>query len=436
MSKLQYLFDASHRIKKPLLFITIFIVLSGCSKGLNYHALESHMVNYDCVAATEYIENNKKDYGSNRELLFLLDAGMINMLCGNYEKSNAYFHRAEIFAEELWTKSITRESASFLLNDYTIPYSGEDFERALINLFSSINYLQLGQLDESLVEVRRLDAVLNMINDKYSKKNVYSEDAFGRYLSGLIYEADNNLNDAYIDYYKALHIFETYEEHYGTPVPSILIEDLVRAAQSTGRTDEIQSYFDEDISASRSNGNTAPDHGKIVLIHFNSIAPVKQSAEIFIPTQEGPVALAFPSYHVVEPYCRNSRMIAASASQQIVSDTEIVEDINRIAVKNLEDRRGRITLKMIARVAAKQIAIHKVKDKTARQLLNIANLFVEQADTRSWRTLPGEIYLGRLIVPAGKYDVNISLCGEGEQFVETVYINPGETRFVLYESMF
>jgi len=112
------------------------------------------MVNYDCVAATEYIENNKKDYGSNRELLFLLDAGMINMLCGNYEKSNAYFHRAEILAEELWTKSITRESASFLLNDYTIPYSGEDFERALINLFSSINYLQLGQLDESLVEVR------------------------------------------------------------------------------------------------------------------------------------------------------------------------------------------------------------------------------------------------------------------------------------------
>ena len=81
---------------------------------------------------------------------------------------------------------------------------------------------------------------------------------------------------------------------------------------------------------------------------------------------------------------------------RISSDTELVEDINRIALKNLEDRRGRITLKMAARAATKQIAIHKVKNKTARELLNIANIFVERADTRSWRTLPGEIYLGSL----------------------------------------
>ncbi len=394
------------------------------------------MVNHDCVAAVEHIESHEKDYGSNRHLLFLLDAGMIHMLCGNYEKSNTYFQRAEIHAEELWTKSLTRESASFLLNDYTVPYSGEDFERALINLFSALNYLQLGQLDESLVEVRRLDAVLNMINDQHSKKNVYREDAFGRYLSGLIYEASKNLNDAYIDYYKALHIFEQYEENYGTPVPSILIEDLVRAAQASGRTDEIQEYFDDNISASRLQGTGEPDHGKIILIHFNSIAPVKRSTEIFIPTRDGPVALAFPDYQIVEPYCRNSRMIADSVSQRIASDTELVEDINRIAVKNLEDRRGRITLKMIARVAAKQIAIHKVKDKTTRQILNIANIFIEKADTRSWRTLPGEIYMGRLLVPEGKYDINIIRCGEGERFVETVYVKPGETRFVLYESMF
>jgi hypothetical protein len=419
-----------------ILITAVIIFLSGCSMGINYHALESHMVNNDCASAGAYLEDNKKKYGSNRELLFLLDSAMIHMLCGKYEKSNEYFHRAEALTEELWTKSITKETAAFLLNDYTIPYSGEDFEKALINLFSAINYLKLGQFDDSLVEVRRLDSVLTMLNDQYSKKNMYKEDAFGRYLSGIIYEADNNLNDAYIDYYKGLHIFQDYEEKYGTPIPSIFMDDLMRVARATGRTNEIQSFIDEYGGAGWTEDYEAGDRGWIVLIHFNGTAPVKRSSQIFIPTKDGPVALAFPVYDVLKPYCRDSRVIAVSDAERILSDTELVEDINSIALKNLDDRRGRITLKMIARVAAKQIAIHKVENKTARELLNIANLFVEQADTRSWRTLPGEIYLGRLFVPAGQYDIHVSQCGKKERFVETVYVKPGETKFVLYESMF
>ena len=421
-------------MKNLLLLITGFIVLSGCSTGIKYHALESHMVKNDCAAASEYVENHKKDYGSNRQLLFLLDSAMINMLCGNYEKSNEYFHRAEALTEELWTKSITKESAAFLLNDYTVPYSGEDFEKALINLFSAINYLKLGKFDDSLVEIRRLDAVLNMLNDQYSKKNVYKEDAFARYLSGIIYEADNNLNDAYIDYYKALHTFQDYEDKYGTPIPSIFMQDLIRVAKATGRTDEIQSFIDK--YGSSGTYNDKADSGSIVLIHFNGIAPVKRSVQIFIPTRDGPVALAFPRYDISRPFCRKSRVTVESASERISSDTELVEDINTIAIKNLEDRRGRITLKMAARVAAKQIAIHKVENKTARELLNIANIFVERADTRSWRTLPGEIYLGSLFVPEGIYNVHVSQCNERQRFVETVKVKAGETKFVIYESMY
>ena len=423
-------------MKNLFLIITFIIFLSGCSMGINYHSLQSHMVNNDCAAAGEYLENNKKKYGSNKELLFLLDSAMINMMCGNYEKSNEYFHRAEALTEELWTKSITKETAAFLLNDYTVPYAGEDFEKALINLFSAINYLKLGQFDDSLVEVRRLDSVLTMLNDKYSKKNNYKEDAFGRFLSGIIYEADSKLDDAYIDYYKALHTFQDYEDKYGTPMPSIFVENLARVAGAVGRTDEIQSFIDGYGSTGWSEHDGTGNQGRIVFIHFNGTAPVKRSTEIFIPSRDGPIALAFPRYEVTQPYCRNSRVIAESDSERISSDTELVEDINQIALKNLEDRRGRITLKMIARVAAKQIAINKVENKTTREILNIANLFVERADTRSWRTLPGEIYLGSLFVSEGEYNIHVSRCGESERFVETVHVAPGETKFILYESMY
>jgi hypothetical protein len=68
-------------------------------------------------------------------------------------------------------------------------------------------------------------------------------------------------------------------------------------------------------------------------------------------------------------------------------------------------------------------------------LLSLANSLLEQADTRTWRTLPGEIYLSRLFVPEGKYFLYVDQCGEGKQLKEYVDVKAGETKFVLYESM-
>jgi hypothetical protein len=167
----------------------ILLLLSGCAPGLNYRTLDSQMTAGDCTAATGYIEKSEASYGANRRLIFLMDAAAVNMYCGRYEKSNLYLHEADLLAEDLWTKSITREGVAFLVNDYTIAYSGEDFEKAFVNMLSAINYAVLGRYDEALVECRRLNSKLVEINEKYEKKSVYKEDAFGRYLSGLLYEA-------------------------------------------------------------------------------------------------------------------------------------------------------------------------------------------------------------------------------------------------------
>ncbi|WDP84092.1 MAG: hypothetical protein HUN05_02055 [Desulfobacter sp.] len=35
--------------------------------------------------------------------------------------------------------------------------------------------------------------------------------------------------------------------------------------------------------------------------------------------------------------------------------------------------------------------------------LNILNTLVEHADTRSWRTLPGQIYMRRFFLPPGQW---------------------------------
>jgi len=419
-------------------------VLAGCAGSIDYGELGQLVRTRKCPVAVDYVHGRESAYGSNQRLLYYLDAAMVNMVCGRYDESNGYLHSAEALADKLWTKSISKEAASFLLNDYTIPYAGEDFERALINLFSAINYVMLGQYDEALVECRRLDANLAVYNQKYEKKNVYKEDAFGRYLSGIIYEAVGSLDDAFIDYYRAYQVFLDYRRNYGTPVPSILVEDLVRLARRTGREDEVRVLIgDTTASTDRSLPETGRE-GKIVLIHFNGRAPVKKDNRIHIPTPNGPVTIAFPTFEVIQPACGGATVVAESADTRTVSTAALVEDIKRIAVKNLDDRKGRLVAKEIARVAAKQGAIELatkgIRDSQTRRLVkifaNVVNTAIERADTRSWRTLPAEVYLTRVFVPAGTYRVAVRTCGRESVLAPSLEVGPGETKFLFHETMY
>ncbi len=419
------------------LYLSLLLLSAGCSGGIDYEKLNIHMQKDSCLAAVKYIEKSESLYLSNEKLLFFLDAGMVHMLCGNYEQSNVYLHLAEDLAEDLRTKSLSKETASFFVNEYTRPYAGEDFEKALINLFSALNYISLGQYDEALVECRRLDSFLNEINDSYAKKNVYKEDAFGRYLSGILYEADKNPDDAYIDYFKALQAFIDYRKNYGMPVPGFFLEDLSRIAEEVGRSKEILPYLKENDNITWQKQSETKGLGKIVFIQFNGKSPVKRDEKIVLPAKDGPVTISFPRYSVQYPHCRSSRIIAENTSTYVEADTELVEDINKIAVKNLDDRKGRILAKTVARIVAKRLMINAAtKDKDERTLLNIADVFIERADIRTWRTLPGEIYMGRLFLPEGEYDVSVSQCGNEWERVESLNLKKGETRFVLFESMY
>lgn len=431
------------QMMRIILFVTIFALLFGCSSGLNYRKLNNHLSSNNCKSALEYMEQSEGDYGSNAKLLFFLDSAMVNMTCGNFEASQKRFHEAEHLADKLWTKSVSKNIFSLVSNEYVLPYNGEDFERALINLMSAIGYLQTDQIDEALVEFRRLDTLLTLYNSKYEKKNVYKEDAFARYLSGIVNETDNELDDAFIDYYKACQIYAEYKGAYGTHVPSSLEEDLLRVAEIVDRMDEAKSVVSDVEKRFWLKQQDAADMGKIVFIQFIGHAPLKTEKIIFIPTRYGPVTLAFPKFTIDPPQCRSSLITLTSASNTTESKTVLVEDVNQIAVKNLSDRKGRVIAKTLARAIAKQIAINEISElegddweQTIKIVLNLLNTAIERADTRSWRTLPGEIYLARVFLPKGNYQISVSRCGAAKKRPESVKINAGETRYILHDSRY
>ena len=399
--------------------LLVALILVGCSGVTILSELNENLIHGDCASATGLIENSAKRYGRNAELLYLLDAAMVNLQCGDLDAAQRYFQGAGDLAERLWTESISRHALAMVTNDRALPYAGEDFERVMIHLMSAIGYLKADQPDEALVEARRLDSLLAVYNDKYEKKNVYREDAFARYLSGILHEADGDWDTAFIDYRRAVKIYQTDYTAYGTGLPKMLVADLVRAARVVDRLDDIKDLVPDEKMNREPSMNQA-DQGFVVFITFAGYAPQKVQDMLVVPTPYGPVGIAFPRMNVLEPRCSHGRLTLYGEDRFFEADLALVEDINRIAVKNLDDHKGRIMAKAIARAAAKQVAInslsHSTNDRDLRHaieiILNLVNILaVEKADTRSWQTLPGRIYMTRLHAPTGEYTAVLDACG-------------------------
>lgn len=421
------------------------ILNSGCAGQGVFLELESNLQNGNCEQAVQLMENSRQSYGGSARLLYLLDSAMVNMHCKNHDTAQVFLHEAETLSEELWTESITRNAAAMVTSDYALEYAGEDYERVHIHLMSAIMYLQTGNLDDALVECRRLNSLLELINSGYEKKNVYREDAFARYLSGTLNEADGEMDDAFIDYLLAFKSYSSDYSAYDTELPDILVEDLLRLGAEVHRMDDVKALIPDAGEWYDPNIKNIAESGKVILIVFSGHAPRKIEDRFFVPTPNGPVGIAFPEMAVSPPLCSHGLLTLVGERNVVDGPLVLVEDINSIAVKNLDDRKGRIMAKTVARAVAKQLVIdgiaNQADDKRDQQnisiALNILNLaFIERADTRSWRTLPGEILMARLFVTSGTYTGRLSMCLDRQMDMGQVTIKAGETTYLFMDTRY
>ncbi len=128
-----------------------------------------------------------------------------------------------------------------------------------------------------------------------------------------------------------------------------------------------------------------------------------------------------------------------------------MENIGSIAVKNLENRIGRIKTKAIARATTKYLATKAASRRAKKEggglagLLvqvagNVASVATEQADIRHWRLLPAEIRVGKIAVPPGEYEGRISFINASgatitSREIERFPVERGEKRFITYRTL-
>ena len=150
--------------------------------------------------ADKLMIKEKKDETGRNATLHFLNHGYVAFMMKDWTRSNEYFSKADQIIEDQ-QKNYAIDAAALLSNPMIKPYKPEDFEVVMLNYFTTLNYINLGQFEDAMVECKRINIKLNKLNDKYgNKKNRYQHDAFANLLMGLMYDAGHNYNDAFIAY--------------------------------------------------------------------------------------------------------------------------------------------------------------------------------------------------------------------------------------------
>ncbi len=355
------------------ILILIWFLFVGCAKQ-PYSPTESDAHKKyekgDFEGALEALE--KEPYRKKDRLLYLLDKATFLHAAGHYEESNTVFEEAFHAAEYWESKSAGQEIAAAFTNETVLPYSGEIYERLLIQTFQMLNYALLGKMDEALIEVRQYH------NDLYRFfgfpiPKAY-QDAFAFKLASLLWELHGQKDDARIDNQKALK-------------------------------SNIQS-------------GSVPNNGNVIVILETGLAPILEGEKTVIAD----IVIKLPKI--------KEREFETDPVQIVVDKKEMFEsiplnNITTMASANLEKKLEIAKTHKFFKTALKEWAeakiLYTLKDKPSNMpegarlaqaifagaaVALIANS-LEAADLRIWSTLPNTFQIARLSLPSGEHTLKI-----------------------------
>lgn len=426
-------------IRWVVCWLLVFMLVAGCA---TYHAKNIRL--YQAIetgqfeTANKILEKDTKTPKNRNRLLYYLDRGYVSWMLSDFPKSVEYLNIAENIIDD-YSMSLGAEALALVSNPMVKPYKAEDFETVMVNCFKAINYMQMYQPDEAMVECRRINLKLNNLNDKYKDhKNRYQNDAFAHTMMGLLYDANGDYNNAFIAFRNALEVYETdYVQNFNVHAPHQLKLDILRTAYLSGFGEEVD-YYERQFNIRYT--PVQKPQAELIFFWMNGFCPIKDEWSInftIIRGEGGMVTFAneelgfsFPFFlgsssepsgfsdlkliRVAFPKYVERKPMSLSASIMTHTNTypmEPAEDINAIAFKTLNDRFLREMGSSLLRVAIKQAMEEATRkeDKNLGAVLSIVNAVTEKADTRNWQCLPHGISYARIPLTDGENQLTLQV---------------------------
>lgn len=332
-----------------------------------------------------------------------------------------------------------QQAGSLLSNDQAIAYQAADYEQTLLHHYQALNYLFLGQTEDALVEIRKANQVqeralvtrerdILAAQEEIQRAGLSQELALAQqglpdlpvtpgslkgrfqsgytfYVSALLYEATGALNDAYIDYQRALEV---------APENPVLQDDLLRITARLGLKSEYAAYqqrFGRPSAATATSGSPSTDQGQILVLYEEGMLEPLQ--EFFLPLPIATSAGDFRTFTVAFPWY-GSTQLPVAAGQFLLDGqstrTEPLVSLQGLASQSLQERLPGLMMRQLLRLASKEALRHQASTQggdLGNILVGLYNTFSEHADTRSWSTLPAGVSIWRRTVPAGNHAIAV-----------------------------
>ncbi len=403
------------------------------------------------------IEANKGSlYSEEDRVMFWLDHGTALHYAGDLEKSSSAFFSAEEAMQELFTKSISEEIGRFVATETIQTYPGEDYERSMSYVYTTLNAAKRGRMADALVEARRADGFLKKMQvaaEKAEADTSYTQDAFLLWWVGLLLEVERSYGDALLAYEAAYRTYdELYRTTFGAAPPGYLLEDIVRTARLAGRDDAVARWTRATGAAGSTADRVAAGDAELILIHATGEAPVKREATFTAPMPDGYIVrVAVPALDRRPSRIASSRLVVAMTEAR----SSLAQPVEAIAMTRFQERIGGIQARAVARAATKYVAtkatseaVRGNRSDSGRNLMgmlvgiagNIASAASEGADLRSWTLLPAQFRVARMWLPPGTHDVRVDVLDaagrpSGVAFRGQVQLAAGERQLLSVRSV-
>ncbi len=427
---------------KYLLIAVGAALLSACATSSLFNPYPRQAGDYiDAIqndtmgAMTQQLIDRRDDQDS---LLYMQESGRLNQLNKNYAASTLdfdYVLRAYQAVDDRATVSASRVAAqgiSLVSNENAIPYSGQSYERIFALLFQAFNYLAQQDLEAASVAIRRAAYEQRRLELAYADEIVAAESAAKKqnirapqwlkepelaamntfasetrnsflnayvfYCSAVIWEAQGDWNAALVDYKKALQM---------QPNNAALLAAIKRVNQAGDTLTE--------------------DQGQLVVLYEEGFIPAKKSFNLSIYSYyyQTFFNIAFPYYDVSG--WPQPRSLVIRNNETVLGTTEVLVNASALAVKALQEQSAALLVRQMLRARTKHEMQQQMQDQ--HQLGGIAasiyNIVSEQADLRSWLTLPNSAQALDVALEKGMH--TLVLQQGNRQHRQTVNIIAGHT---------
>jgi uncharacterized protein len=375
------------------------------------------------------------------KLLLMMEAGYLLHMAGKHEDSNKVLEMAAKIAQVI-PISVSEEVAALITDQTITSYRGEDFEKVLIHMFLGINYLSMKNPEEAAVEFKAVNNELQKIKNEKGEAR-YKQNIMAKYLAAIAHElrAETTGNEddreyAEVEYRQILQL---------KPGLSMARADLARL-QRLAKTDpagELVVIFQAGRGPVKvSRGRLLDEPGMSTAVGA-TLATRSLAAGLTVGAVTGAIKLAenpIPKFKIRTNRTKCLRVAVLNSTVE----TEVLENIEYTAIKNLDDDYGRLRGELAASIVTKAIvslaagigaqeATRKLS-KGNSGLSSLVGLLVGagtgtalfatiKPDLRCWHTLPANIQLARMRLAPGKYTAAVQYIGYNGAVQETKYLN-------------